>query len=138
MNAIIIRPAVDSDVPFFYSALLQSHFYSAHAARCIPADIYYSEHKRVLQSRFRNGAHLLVACLKEDPQVILGFMFYEQHIIHYIYVKKDFRKFGIARRLLEFSEYPAPYVVTHWTSDLTEVCIKYPNRFIYNPYLLMG
>ena len=41
-----------------------------------------------------------IACLTEDPEVILGYSITEGDIIHWVYVKEMWRKQGIAKMLL--------------------------------------
>jgi GNAT superfamily N-acetyltransferase len=52
----------------------------------------------------RTGVLVMVACLKEDNDVILGYSITERikdyNVLHWIYVKKEWRRIGIAKDLL--------------------------------------
>lgn len=49
----------------------------------------------------RHDVYVRVCCLREDPDVILGYAICEgDHILHYVHVKEAWRKFGIATSLL--------------------------------------
>jgi hypothetical protein len=54
----------------------------------------------------------------ENPDVTLGYIVYERgFIIHYIYVKLAFRRFGIAKELFLKAEIPNNFKFTHRTND---------------------
>ncbi len=134
---IKIRRATDDDLSFFFSATLQSHYYSAPANRYMLPSIYYAEHKKVL-CRLLESCPLLIACDQDSPEIIMGFALFGPKTAHYVYVKRPFRKFGIARMLLaEIGIGLDDCTVTHWTEDLTEIwrSKRYPG-LVYNPYLL--
>jgi hypothetical protein len=72
-----------------------------------------------------------VACLKESPDVILGYSVYEGPKLHWVHVKEAWRKFGIAKLLL-----PKDFnTVSHKTSMGERILKqKYPN-VKYDPFL---
>lgn len=138
---IALRPATSEDMPFFYSATLQSHFYSSPSCSNVLPSIYYPEHKKTLQRLLeRPSIFLTIACLKDDPQVILGFMLSEarENVLHYMYVKRAFRRFGVARELMKALGIELRRAnVSHWTDDMADIqrTKRYP-ELTYNPYLL--
>lgn len=138
---IVCRPATEADLPFFFSSTLQSHYYSSSTNRHILPSVYYPQHKTVLEQLLRRPQIMLViAALADSPEVIVGYALAEgSGTLHYVYVKKAFRRFGMAKSLMEalrvdFNDLD----VTHWTADASEIwrTKRWPNvRF--NPYLLM-
>ena len=59
----------------------------------------------------RPDSVLRVACLPDDSDAILGWAVIsadEPHTLHYVYVRKDARKQGIARLLLAGVDLPCP------------------------------
>ncbi len=136
---ISIRLAVVDDLAFFYSAALQSYFYSSRATHGLLPETFYKEHKRLLAKILQAPkAMMAIACLDDDPRVIVGFILAEPlaDILHYVYVKQAFRRFGVAKRLLAHLELSLDVcTVTHWTSDMASIGAKRPGM-IYNPYLL--
>lgn len=135
---ITFRPATEDDLPFFYSATLQSHFYSSDSTHNVLSSDYYAGHKKVLQRLLRR-APLTIACDQEDQKVIMGFCLTNADTLHYMYVKRPFRRFGVARMLLKTCGISLDSCVcTHWTDDMTEIWRekRYPG-LVYNPYLLM-
>lgn len=75
--------------------------------------------------------------------MILGFFVYtigyldDVPTIHYIFVREQYKKLGIAKKLLQESNInlSSPWVFTHWTDLASEMRNKYPNGR-YNPYAL--
>lgn len=138
---IALRPATEEDMPFFFSATLQSHFYSSPSCLNLLPSIYYPEHKKALQRLLeRDAIFLTIACLKEDPDVILGFALTEprENVLHYMYVKRAFRRFGVARELMAALGIELRRAhVSHWTDDMADIqrTKRYP-ELTYNPYLL--
>lgn len=43
----------------------------------------------------------MIACLSEDPDIIVGFAVYTGSTLHYVYIKEEVRREGIARGMLE-------------------------------------
>lgn len=135
---IDLRLATPADMPFFYSATLQTYLYGSPHHRTIPAKVYFTEHARLLKKTVeRPDAELLLAVLKEDPSVILGFLLWEPDIMHFTYVKRGFRQMGIARQLWTKADLISHYQISHKTYDFNKIINK-KNGIIYNPYLIMG
>lgn len=142
---ILVRKAVQSDVAFIQATWLRS-FRSGAMVRHVPNRLYYAYHHLILDELLPK-AIILIACDEEDPDTILGYIVAElvdtALVIHFMYVKKPFRLFGIARRLVELlikSEQPPAVMYTHYTSVIGH--IRGDNKdhevtkWVYNPYLL--
>jgi hypothetical protein len=41
-----------------------------------------------------------IACLREDPDVTLGYSVVDEDILHWVFIKSSWRRFGIARKLI--------------------------------------
>lgn len=129
---ITLRPAVDSDLSFFFSSTLQSYFYSSPTIRGLLPSVYYPAHKALLYKLLARSK-LEMACSAEDLNIILGFALTEGLDVHYMYVKRAFRRFGIARELLRNIGYS--FQASHWTDDLNAIARHKPG-IVFNPYLL--
>lgn len=86
----------------------------------------------------------MVACSPDEPSQIFGFAIYQPSsqgvaILHWLYVKEMYRKFGIGkamfREVLEQANHnlQLPVAVTHATQHIDWAAEKY--NLIYNPYL---
>lgn len=73
-----------------------------------------------------------VACLPEDPDVILGYSILSADFqtVHFVYVKSAWRNKGIARSLLP--QYPT--TITHLTKLGKSLMHKFPSA-TFNPFL---
>lgn len=142
---IAIRQASNpDDLAFFFSASLRANYLLSSTNRLIPPEIYYPAHKRVLQRVMdRVNAKLLIACDDAEPDVIYGFVLAEpvHGILHFTYVKKALRKFGVMTQLLDAAELSLDRAeFSHWTFDLAAVLAPRKDSrrryHRYNPYLL--
>lgn len=134
---IEIRAATQTDLPFIYSTWLRSYRHASHFAKKISNEIFFDMHHRVIDGFIDRGGLVYVAHPKGEPEVILGYICVEpnQPMIQYVYVKKPFRKMGIAKALYKKLDYPATALFTHWTSD-TDWIVKKLEKLTYNPYLI--
>src|SRR5688500_4505941 len=149
---ILVRPAKPSDIPLITSSWLKS-FRGEEAkgkgqtfrpggfgSEGIPNRVFYYYHHKILEALIPNSI-LLVACLESSPDTILGWCCAQvvdtALVLHYVYVKFSFRKFGIAKRLIDTlieSEQPPAVFCTHLMPYLKRKVRAM--GWMYNPYLL--
>ncbi len=136
----IIRKALPEDISFIYSSWLKSFRYGSTANKLIRTNVFFTNYREVLDSILAKSL-TLVACLPDSPEVILGYMVYEEDILHYCFIKHSFRRLGIASSLLEQTGLKDSEVqVTHMTNELsgffdTLILVK-GLKLEYNPFLL--
>src|SRR6267142_2498423 len=98
---IQIRPGQREDKNFIYSTWLRGLYHGNDWFKCIPSDIYFRHYEAILDVLFQKpSVKVSVACLKESPDVILGFSVFEANILHYIFCKFVWRNIGLARDLI--------------------------------------
>lgn len=123
MNGLIslleVRPMKSSDYNFVLSNW-QSSFRTSWYAGVIPNNLYYSVVKTLIDQLINRGMVTMVLCNTEDTDQLLGFISYEldsnnAYILHYIYVKPDFRNMGFAGFLTKAINLPEKYIYTHRT-----------------------
>lgn len=131
---IEVRVAKLEDLPFIYSTWLRSYRHASQFARKIKNEVFYDMHHKVIDRFIARGGEVYVAHPKGEPDVILGYLCMDTTapIAQYIYVKKPFRKMGIAKELIKDKDIK---MFTHWTSDTDWISKKLP-ELIYNPYLV--
>ncbi len=133
MSAVSIRPGVASDSNFLFSSLLRS-FRESDAVGLIPMELYYKVfHEVVVLILSRPGIEILVATNPgmEPPNDIQGFVLWEkgpffvggekrkvtQPAVHYVYVKRNFRGWGVGKALLRAAVDPGkPFFYTFATT----------------------
>ena len=129
---IKLRHATPADLDFVYATWLRSYRHASSFARKISNTIYYHWHHRIIENAFARGATIKIAALDDAPAVIIGYIVVEGSTAHYVYVKGDFRKMGVAKALLE------GHNITQFThlTDHTEHVLGLVPGAEYNPYLL--
>lgn len=138
MKEIEVRAATTADLDFVYATWLRSYRHASQFAKKISNTTYYTWHHRVVERILsREGAKLLIAHPKEDPELILGYICTEKQpdgmeVVHYCYVKKTFRQLGVAKALISGASL-GKMNFTHWTTDTDWALKKYPGMS-YNPY----
>jgi GNAT superfamily N-acetyltransferase len=93
----------------------------------VDKDAFFKNYKKVIENRIPNCT-IKIASLKEDPDVILGYVCYRGDTLDWVFVKKAWRKMGIAKMLMPNNI----KVCTH----LTKVgrSIK-PKDWAFNPFI---
>lgn len=135
-DLITTRTPVAEDAAFILSTWLKGLLYGGDALyRKIPKDIYYANHHKVLEKILSSPSTTVkIACLKEDPEVILGYIVYRtfesQSVIDWIFVKKNWRGIGIANSLFPHNV----YAVTSLTKAGESIMQKH-SKVVFNPYI---
>lgn len=134
-----VKVSKDKKLPFVYATWLKSFHHSSPIAKRIRSQIFYSYHQETLTEILeRDATKIYLAVAHDDDNVILGYLVTENDNIHFVYVKRDFRNFGVAKILAEaFGKDLNTVQFSHWTHDTDWICSKYP-EMIYNPYLVRG
>ncbi len=129
-----VRDVKDSDKSFILATFLRGLYYGDSWFNRIPKEIFMDNYKLVAQALV-NGDRVIIkiACLKEDPDVILGYSMLsaDYQTIHWVYVKSAFRLRGIGRTLLP----ERPVAVSHLSDLGVTLLNKYPET-IFNPFTI--
>lgn len=139
-DEIIIREGTENDLPFFYNSFLHHYKHGSAHTKFIHDINYYNElHYIISRCLERKGNVLKFVALKNDPDVVLGYIWANKEVetIYYVYIKKAFREMGIGRMLLEavFPIKPEQVFFPFMTYSAQVFMSKYPNLY-FNPYLL--
>lgn len=127
-----IREYVSSDKAFIMATFLRGLYYGDTWFSQIPKDIFMDNYKRIAEALIeRPDASVRIACLKEDPDVILGYSISKGTALDWVYVKKAWRGAGIGRALLP----PKITAITHLADTGKALMNKIPNC-IFNPFLI--
>ncbi len=110
-----IRPIKPEDEAFVYSTWLQN-LYANTRWRTQPTRKAFFKYHDVIEHILRKaGTSVNICCLKDDPDVIVGYCVFEKNpvdvILHWIFVRADWQRQGIAYDLAP----PHITVVTHMT-----------------------
>lgn len=129
---ITTRPGKMEDASFIFATWLRGLYHGDSWFKIIPKKIFMENYHRVVEKILSSpGVEVKVACLKDDPDVILGYSVYKEDRLHWIFVKISWRNIGIAKSL-------APQnvlTITHLTKVGLNIMRKYP-KLIFNPFAL--
>lgn len=133
LDLISIRGYKPEDRSFILACWLRGIYYGNTYFSEIPKGVFMEHYHAVLERFIDNpNVNIQVACLKDDPDVILGYSVTRlskgQHVLDWVFVKKAWRQIGIARSLVPTNI----QVVTHVTK--LGRSLK-PEGVIYNPFI---
>lgn len=134
MSEITYRPYKESDLNFIIDSWLKSYYQNSEFAAAIDEKTFNVYHRAVIIRMLERGAKVLIACLTEDEDTILGFACYEAAILHYVFIKQSQRRQNLATVLLHRAEIANDTFYTHRTYVLMNLPKR--NAYKYNPYLI--
>lgn len=118
-DLVNIREAVVSDEAFIFSTWLLGLYYGDSWFSKLDKNYFMQEYHKVIENLLSRST-IKIACLKEDENVIIGYSVYDENTLHWVFVKKDFRKINIAKSLVPSNI----KVVTHATKVGHEILKK--------------
>lgn len=131
---VTIRDYSPNDWSFILATWLRGLYYGDSWFKEIPKDIFMSNYHSVLEKLLKSGAaKVKVACLKDDPEVILAYavMNHSETTLHWVFSKSAWRSIGIAKSLIPENI----DTVTHLTKVGLNILRKHP-RAHFNPFAL--
>ena len=142
MLEVQIRPYEKTDEEFLYQSFLKSHKESGFG-KSISHDLYYRGMRQRINRLLANPqVYVLVACDSQVPEMIFGYAIFEgSNVLHYIYVKRNYRLQGIAKRLINFAlDELEPTIYTHRPNEIwAERKLKEDPQlltYFYDPFIL--
>ena len=133
-----IREAENRDINFIKNSW-QKNF--ASSMKHVPLQIYHKNQDKLI-TKLMGRSTCYVACNPEDFYQIFGWILFDTledlGILHYIYVKHPFRRYGIASVMLGLIKYDKSYpiIATHYSHGLDDLKKKF--NITFNPYFLLG
>jgi len=131
-DLIAIRLGTEEDKSFIFSTWLKGLYYGDSWFSNIPKDVFMQHHHPVIERLLVDPAVIVtVACLKDDPEVILGYAVQtlDGSTVHWCFVKKSWRNIGLAKNLISAKVTAA----THLTKAGLSILRKHPG-IVFNPY----
>lgn len=128
---VAIREYLLGDRNFILATWLRGLYYGDTWFREIPKDLFMENYHRVLEALLsKSSVKVRVACLKDDPEVILGYAVVSPGELHWLFVKSAWRGIGIAKSLVPEDT----HTVTHLTKVGLGILKRYPGQVIFNPF----
>jgi GNAT superfamily N-acetyltransferase len=129
---IILRPFRYSDQSFVYSTWIRGMYYGNSWAGSSKQSegTFHRRYADVITAILSKPTTTIqVAALKDDDDVILGYAVTEPTILHWVYVKPTWRRFGIAKALIPANT----EVITHQTHRGKSFA---PKSWRYDPFMI--
>ena len=133
MQEWAIRQALGNDLAFIYSTWLNSYRADSHYRKTCTKFIFFKEYPRVVDL-ILGRATTIVACLPDQPNVIIGYLVHEPGVCHYAFTKESFRKLGVMSTLWNHA-FKEREVVTSHKTRCVEGAMEF-HRVTFNPFLL--
>jgi hypothetical protein len=100
-DLVTIRPSRPEDKNFILATWLRGLYYGDSWFSQIPKDAFMAHYHTFLEALLnRPGVQVMVCCLKDDDDVILGYSVLGLDSLHWVFVKSAWRKIGIGRSLV--------------------------------------
>jgi len=129
--AVSILPGDERDHAFVYATWLQSYRKLSDFAKPIAREVYFpAQHDRIERLLRIGRLHVAVPEGSSGMHTILGYCVTDGALLHWVYVKGNWRQMGIAGKLLEGRGLQQ---FTHWTYDFDHMARRLAN-LKYNPY----
>ncbi len=125
------RLAKDTDKNFVLATFLRGLYYGESLFSEMPKDLFMNKYKHVVQALINDpNTEVVVACLPEDSDVILGYSIVSKNkeTLYWVFVKAAWRRKGVAKSLIAQN----PKYIAHLTKLGSELRYKLPNAK-FNP-----
>lgn len=101
---IKIRQYKDLDKDYIIKTWLDSNYKNTDACNTIKKSVYYTNHNIII-NRIFDDCVKVIACDDTDEDLILGWLVGELKkdcdVLHFLYVRKEFRRKGVGRLLFK-------------------------------------
>lgn len=129
-NLVALRNCNHGDINFVYSSWLRSLRQGSAYYRSIPHKIYFKAHEASIKNTLTESS-VVIASPVSEPEIIVGYLVWEDRsdryvVLHYCYVKKEFRRMGLATHMINSIAGDRDLIATHYTDKFRNVH--------FNPY----
>ena len=133
-----IREAIGSDLPFIFDTFLKSYKMNSVIGKACRNGVFFDNYRLILD-QILDESSILVACHKDEPTVIFGYIIHDKSILHYIFIKEAFRNLGLAKALyMEGLKTADPMFGYLYTTHKTFMGDKVNHNVTFNPFLLFA
>lgn len=129
---VAVRDGVESDRSFIFATFLRGLFYGDSVFSEVPKSIFMTNYHKVIEHILNSPSTAVkVACLREDPEVILGYVILkpDSNAIVWAFCKKAWRGIGLIKSLIPDNI----TTITHATKS--GISISKKKGWIFNPFI---
>jgi hypothetical protein len=140
-DLITVRDYVPGDHSFVMATWLRGLYYGDSWFSAIPKSIFMANYHAALERLLSGPSRVRIACLKDSPDVILGYVVTRKmaigteviDVLDWVFVKAAWRRIGIAKLLVP----QTTRACTHLTrSGLAIMKAKMP-QVVFNPFIVL-
>lgn len=133
----LIREALPEELNFIYATWLNSYQKDSIIGQSLKKTTFFLNYPEIIDE-ILNGplTKVLVAYFAETPTLILAYLVFEPHLLHYVFTKELYRKSGIARSLFLKAFDGKPVEFSHLTFHAEPIVYGYQHRLSFNPFKL--
>lgn len=127
-----IRELRMDDLNLIFSTWLRGLYYGDSWFSLIEKKVFMDNYHTILERLLTSGtARVRITCLKDDPEVILGYaVLGNPGVLHWVFVKSAWRGIGIAKGMIPEDT----TAITHLTK-LGVSYLKSHNKLTFNPFI---
>lgn len=130
-SLVAIRDIQPADRNFILATWLRGLRFGNDWFQEIEKTVYFTVYQQVVDTIISDSSNTIkVACLKEDPEVILGYSVYAGERLDWVFVKKAWRGIGIAKSLIP----SGITTVSHLTKTGKSIMHKSMKGAHFNPF----
>lgn len=130
LDLIKVRDVVAGDRNFILATWLRGLRYGNSWFNAIESQVYFAVYQKIIETIMASpNVHIKVACLKEDDDVVLGYIIYSGNRADWVFVKKAWRNIGIAKML-----WPEQITVVSHLTDVAKSILKDKKGIFFNPF----
>lgn len=129
-DLVTIRDLLPEDKNFIFATWLKGLRFGNDWYGLIDSKIYFRVYHEVIEGLMsRPNITVKVACLKEDPKVLLGYAVYSGPRLDWVHIKRSWRGIGLARDLIPTSI----TTVSHLTAAGRSILKKHEG-IVFDPF----
>lgn len=130
VELVTLRNGTPDDRNFILATFLRGLYYGQSWFSEIDKDVFMRNYHKVITHILDSPkTAVIIACLSEDPTVILGYSLVKENGLHFVFVKSAWRGIGIAKSLVPNNT----KFVTHLTKVGLSILKKKPG-IKFNPF----
>jgi len=136
MSLVQIRDKVPSDEDFIFDSWLNNYQATSYFAKRMKKQTFMKFHPLIANAIMLRPTTVCKIAGDEDFTIygyIIAEPFPDAPVVHYLYVRPEYQRLGIARKLFEALGITGSFEVSHWTPVLNEISTKH-RIFDFNPY----
>lgn len=131
-DPFVLRGGRTTDAPLIFSSWLKSYWHATKGDQRVQGPLFFAEHHKLIE-RLIEKSVVVCACNPEDSDQVFGWaMGTPGEVLHYVYLREPYRRFGLAGRMLDTLRIER-CAFSHRTPAFERIARR--RHLTFNPYL---